>query len=111
LGLDNIRYHEDKLLKLATDKLSEIEGINIIGEATEKTAVLSFLFKYIHPYDLGILLDQMGIAVRTGHHCAQPLVVMLRVPGTARASFGIYNTGEEVLAFADAMKKAVGMLR
>ncbi len=111
LGPDNIFKHEESLLKLATEKLHEIEGMRIIGQAPNKAAVISFLVNGIHPYDLGMLLDQMGIAVRTGHHCAEPLMDFYGIPGTVRASFALYNTLEEVDMFADAVKKAVGMLR
>ncbi len=110
-GLDNIFKHEDRLLKYATEKLETVDGIRIVGHAKEKAAVLSFLINGIHPFDLGTLLDQMGVAVRTGHHCAQPLMDFYGIPGTVRASFGMYNTLEEVDIFADAVKKAVAMLR
>ena len=110
-GLDNIFKHEDRLLKYATEKLETVDGIRIVGHAKEKAAVLSFLINGIHPFDLGTLLDQMGVAVRTGHHCAQPLMDFYGIPGTVRASFGMYNTLEEVDIFVDAVKKAVAMLR
>ncbi|HFB62305.1 MAG TPA: aminotransferase class V-fold PLP-dependent enzyme, partial [Bacteroidetes bacterium] len=110
-GLDNIFQHEERLLQQATKKLQEIEGMRIIGQAPDKAAVVSFLVNGIHPYDLGMLLDQMGIAVRTGHHCAEPLMDFYGIPGTVRASFALYNTLEEVDIFVDAVKKAVGMLR
>ncbi len=111
LGPDNIFRHEEMLLQQATKKLQEIEGMRIIGQAPDKAAVVSFLVNGIHPYDLGMLLDQMGIAVRTGHHCAEPLMDFYGIPGTVRASFALYNTLEEVDIFVDAVKKAVGMLR
>ncbi len=111
IGMENIIKHENELLKKATQKLLEIEGMRIIGDANDKAAVLSFIVNGIHPYDLGTLLDQMGIAVRTGHHCAQPLVDYFGIPGTVRASFAIYNTMEEVNIFAEAVEKAVQMLR
>jgi cysteine desulfurase/selenocysteine lyase len=111
IGLDEILQHEDKLLKHAIQKLQEIEGMRIIGQAKEKAAVVSFLVNGIHPYDLGMLLDQMGVAVRTGHHCAEPLMDFYGIPGTVRASFALYNTLEEVDIFAEAVKKAVAMLR
>ncbi len=110
-GVDDIFNHEDKLLKYATEKLENIDGMRIIGHAKEKAAVLSFLVNGLHPFDLGTLLDQMGIAVRTGHHCAQPLMDFYGIPGTVRASFAMYNTLEEVDIFVDAVKKAVGMLQ
>jgi len=110
-GLEKIFQHEDKLLKYATEKLKEIEGVRIFGQARNKAAVVSFLINDIHPYDLGMLLDQMGVAVRTGHHCAEPLMDFYGIPGTVRASFAMYNTMEEVDIFAEAVKKAVRMLR
>jgi cysteine desulfurase/selenocysteine lyase len=110
-GLQSILEYEDQLLQYATNKLQEIDGIRIFGHAPEKAAVISFLVNRIHPYDLGMLLDQMGIAVRTGHHCAQPLMDFYGIPGTVRASFAMYNTLEEIDIFAAAIKKAIGMLR
>ncbi len=110
-GLDNIFKHEDSLLRYATERLENIEGMRIIGRAKDKAAVISFLIHGIHPFDLGTLLDQMGIAVRTGHHCVQPLMDYYCIPGTVRASFAMYNTMEEVDTFAEAMRKAVRMLR
>jgi len=110
-GLDKIFEHEDKLLKYATEKLENIDGMRIFGHAREKAAVISFLVNGVHPFDLGTLLDQMGIAVRTGHHCAQPLMDFYCIPGTVRASFAMYNTLEEVDIFAEAVKKAISMLR
>jgi len=85
--------------------------MRIIGRAKNKAAVISFLIHDIHPFDLGTLLDQMGIAVRTGHHCVQPLMDFYCIPGTVRASFGLYNTIEEIDIFAEAIEKAIGMLR
>jgi len=111
LGMERIMKHEDHLLKLATMELSKIEGIRFIGEAPDKTATLSFLVNGIHPYDLGTLLDQMGVAVRTGHHCADPLMDFFGIQGTIRASFGLYNTEEEVNMLVEATKKAIKMLR
>lgn len=111
LGIDNIKKHEDHLLKYATSLLQEIEDVRIIGKAKEKTAVLSFIINGLHPYDIGTLLDKMGIAIRTGNHCAQPLVESFGLPGTIRASFAIYNTTEEVDVFISALQKAIKMLR
>jgi cysteine desulfurase/selenocysteine lyase len=111
LGMKNIIEHEDRLLKLATEKLSQINGMKFVGEAPEKTATISFLVEGIHPYDLGTLLDQMGIAVRTGHHCADPLMDFYGIPGTVRASFALYNTEDEVNRLVEATRKAVNMLR
>jgi len=111
IGMTEICQYEDELLKMATEKLEAIDGMRIIGQAKEKAAVLSFVVNDIHPYDLGTLLDQLGVAVRTGHHCAQPLIDSLGLPGTVRASFALYNTPQEVEAFAKAVEKAVSMLR
>jgi cysteine desulfurase/selenocysteine lyase len=110
-GQEAIFEHEEKLLQYATEKLQEIDGLRIVGHAPEKAAVISFLVNGIHPYDLGLLLDQMGIAVRTGHHCAQPLMDFYGIPGTVRASFALYNTLEEIDIFAKAVNDAVKMLR
>jgi cysteine desulfurase/selenocysteine lyase len=98
LGLDNIAAHEHDLLADATRALGEIPGVRLIGTAREKAGVLSFVLEGIHPHDIGTILDQEGIAIRTGHHCAQPLMERFAVPATARASFGMYNTPGEVLA-------------
>jgi len=110
IGIDDIRKHEDKLLRYAEEKITQIDGVRIIGTAKEKTGALSFVVDGTHPYDVGMLLDKMGIAVRTGHHCAQPLIDFLGLPGTVRASFAMYNTTEEVDIFAQALEKVVGML-
>jgi len=110
IGLENIAAHEHELLVYATEKLLEIDGMRIIGTAANKSSVISFLVGNIHPYDLGMLLDRLGIAVRTGHHCAQPLIDSLEIPGTVRASFAFYNTKEEIDIFISALKKAVLML-
>jgi len=111
LGIGKVQQHEDELLHVATAALKEIPGMRIIGEAKHKTAVLSFVVEGVHPYDLGTLLDQMGVAVRTGNHCAQPLVESLGLTGTIRASFGVYNTLEEIDYFVNALKKAIAMLQ
>ncbi len=110
-GWKDILKHEDTLMRYATEKLENIDGMRIIGRAKNKAAVISFLIHDIHPFDLGTLLDQMGIAVRTGHHCVQPLMDFYCIPGTVRASFGLYNTKEEIDIFAEAIEKAIGMLR
>ena len=110
IGLDIIAAHEHELLTYCTQRLMEIEGMRIIGTAKEKSAVISFLVGSIHPYDIGMLLDKLGIAVRTGHHCAQPLIDSLGIPGTVRASFAFYNTKEEIDAFITALKRVVIML-
>ena len=111
LGIENIQEYEDELLEYATIKLKEIEGMRIIGTAKNKTAVLSFVVHGVHPYDIGTLLDQMGIAVRTGNHCAQPLIEQYNIPGTVRASFAVYNTKEEVDIFIEGLKKTLKMLK
>jgi len=110
-GLENIAAYEHELTTYATVRLMEIEGMRIFGTATEKSSVISFLVGNIHPYDVGMLLDKLGIAVRTGHHCAQPLIDSFGIPGTVRASFAFYNTKEEIDVFIDALKRVVGMLR
>ncbi len=110
IGIDNIAAHEHDLLTYGTQRLMEIEGMRIIGTAKNKSAVISFLVGNIHPYDLGMLLDKLGIAVRTGHHCAQPLCDAMGIPGTVRASFAVYNTTEEIDVFIAALKRVVGML-
>ena len=105
IGLPEIARHEKELLHYATEKLSNIEGLRIFGHAAEKSAVISFLVSMIHPYDLGMLLDRLGIAVRTGHHCAEPLMRLLGVEGTVRASFALYNTKEEIDALVAGIEK------
>ena len=111
IGLENIAAHEHELLTYGTERLLEIDGMRIIGTAENKSSVISFLVGNIHPYDIGMLLDKLGIAVRTGHHCAQPLIDSLGIPGTVRASFAFYNTKEEIDVFIEALKRVVGMLR
>ena len=111
LGFDVISKYEDELLAYATNNLKKIEGIKIYGEELDKTAVISFNIGDIHPYDLGSILNQMGIAVRTGHHCAQPIMDFYEIPGTVRASFSFYNTFEEIDIMVTALKKAVLMLQ
>lgn len=109
-GKDNIRKHENDLLAYATAQLEKIPGLKIIGKAKEKVSVVSFVIDKIHPQDLGILLDNRGIAVRTGHHCAQPLMHCFNIPGTTRASFAMYNTREEIDALVAGLQKAIKML-
>lgn len=111
IGYDEIEAYEHELLEYATRKIKEIEGIKIYGEASEKTAVISFNIEGLHPYDIGTLLDKMGIAVRTGHHCAQPVMDFFKIPGTVRASFAFYNTHQEIDRFIEAVKKAKMMLQ
>jgi cysteine desulfurase/selenocysteine lyase len=96
LGKENIAAYEDELLKYATEQLSEIGGLRIIGQAKEKVSVVSFVLDGIHPQDVGVILDQQGVAIRTGHHCTQPLMNRLGLPGTSRASFAVYNTTAEI---------------
>lgn len=110
LGFKNIASYENELLQYATTKLLEIEGLKIYGTSPHKTAVISFNVGAIHPYDIGTILDKLGIAVRTGHHCAQPIMEYYKIPGTVRASFSFYNTKEEIDMFVEGTKKAVAML-
>lgn len=110
IGIDKIAAYEHELTAYATLRLGEIENMRIIGTAAKKSAVISFLVGEIHPYDIGMLLDKLGIAVRTGHHCAQPLIDSLGIPGTVRASFAFYNTKQEIDSFVDALKRVVVML-
>ena len=109
IGIESIENHELELLSYTTDRLLEIPGMRIFGTAPHKSAVISFLVGDIHPYDIGMLLDKLGVAVRTGHHCAQPLMERLGIPGTVRASFAVYNTREEAAAFIDALKRVVAL--
>jgi len=111
IGFDAIAAHENNLLQHATDKLKQIDGLRIYGDVSNKVAVISFNVDGLHPYDIGTLLDKMGIAVRTGHHCCQPIMDFYQIPGTVRASFAFYNTHEEVERFVTGVEKAVSMLR
>ena len=110
LGKDKIRQHENELLAYATAQLEQIPGLRIIGKAKEKVSLISFVIDKVHPQDLGILLDNRGIAVRTGHHCAQPLMECFCIPGTTRASFALYNTMEEVDALVKGLHRAIKLL-
>lgn len=110
IGLDNIMAYENELLRYGNEKLQGIEGIRFIGTAAKKTSVISFNVGEIHPYDIGAIVDKMGIAVRTGHHCTQPVMNFFNVPGTVRASFAFYNTKEEIDALVQAVLKAQRML-
>jgi cysteine desulfurase/selenocysteine lyase len=112
-GLDRmeVEAHESQLLQSAIEKLFEIDGIRFIGEAAHRSGLVSFIIDGIHPYDLGTIIDKMGVAVRTGHHCAEPVMTRFGIPGTVRASFAMYNTMEEVEVFVNAVKKAAMMLR
>jgi cysteine desulfurase/selenocysteine lyase len=105
LGLENIERHEHELLAYATEKVSAIPGVKLIGTAKNKAGVLSFVMDGIHPHDIGTILDHEGIAIRTGHHCAQPVMQRFGIPATARASFGLYNTKEEIDALVAGIKK------
>ena len=110
LGLANIKEYEDYLLDYATAKLEEIDGIKIYGESKTKVSVISFNIGEIHPYDIGSVIDNLGIAVRTGHHCAQPIMDYFDIPGTIRISFSFYNTIDEINILIDALKRASKML-
>ncbi|MBL0736081.1 cysteine desulfurase [Flavobacterium sp. GN10] len=110
IGFDKIHEYENELLEHATKRLNEIEGIRIYGNTKNKASVVSFNIDGIHPYDVGSIIDKLGIAVRTGHHCAQPIMNFFCIPGTIRASFSFYNTKEEIDAMVDAVKKAQTML-
>lgn len=110
LGLENIAAYEQELLAYATSKLSSIDGLQIIGQADEKVSVVSFVIDGIHPQDIGVLLDQQGIAIRTGHHCTQPLMQRYGIVGTSRASFAVYNTKEEIDALVAGIEKVKRLL-
>lgn len=110
IGFPEIAEYEHQLLDYATEKLQDIEGVKIYGVSQEKTAVISFNIEGIHPYDIGTIIDKLGIAVRTGHHCAQPIMDFYKIPGTVRASFSFYNTMEEIDLFIEALKRAKAML-
>lgn len=110
LGMENIASYENQLLEYATKRLLEINGLKIYGTATNKTSVISFNIDGIHPYDIGSILDKLGIAVRTGHHCAQPIMDFYKIPGTVRASFSFYNTKEEIDYLVEGIIQAKNML-
>ena len=103
--MENIAAHEHDILTYATEKISQVPGVRLIGTAREKAGVLSFVLENVHPHDIGTILDQEGIAIRTGHHCAQPVMQIFGVPATARASFGLYNTRAEVDALVAGLHK------
>ncbi len=111
LDRHQIEAYESTLLQHATEQLGEIEGLRFIGKAPQRNSLVSFVVDGIHPYDLGTIIDKMGVAVRTGHHCAEPVMTRFGIPGTVRASFALYNTMEEVDVFVKAVKKATAMLR
>lgn len=112
-GMDRkaVAEHEDLLLKTAVERLAQIEGMRFIGQAPHRSGLVSFVIDGIHPYDLGTIVDKMGVAVRTGHHCAEPVMTYFGIPGTVRASFAMYNTIEEVEVFVKAVERAANMLR
>lgn len=110
IGLDQIARHEHDLLTYATQRLLEVPGLRIVGTAQEKSSVISFLLAGVHPYDVGVILDKLGIAVRTGHHCTQPLMDHYGIPGTVRASIAVYNTREDIDALVAGVERAAGML-
>ncbi|MEE9408844.1 MAG: cysteine desulfurase [Polaribacter sp.] len=110
VGFNNIAKYENELLEYGTKELLKIEGLKIYGTTTEKTAVISFNVGAIHPYDIGSILDKLGVAVRTGHHCAQPIMDFYKIPGTIRASFSFYNTKEEIDILISGVKRAIMML-
>ncbi|MDE6831675.1 MAG: aminotransferase class V-fold PLP-dependent enzyme, partial [Muribaculaceae bacterium] len=110
VGIDSIAAHEHDLLTYTTGRMMEIPGMRIFGTAPDKSAVISFLIGNAHHYDTGMLLDKLGIAVRTGHHCAQPLMTALGIEGTVRASFAMYNTREEADRFIEALHRIAPML-
>ena len=110
IGFENIQKHEDDLLQYATKKLKEIDGLIIYGNAKHKTSVISFNVGTIHPFDIGTLLDKYGVAIRSGHHCTQPICQFYGIPGTIRASFAFYNTFEEVDVLIEALKKSIRLL-
>jgi len=109
-GLEKIKAHEDSLLEYALKKLKSIDNLKVIGTATEKSAIISFVIKGVHHYDLGLILDKMGVAIRTGHHCTQPIMKKFNISGTSRISFAYYNTIGEVDYFIESLKKAIKML-
>lgn len=111
IGMNKVAQLEDALLQEATSRLLQIDGLKIYGNAKEKAAVISFLVEGVHPYDLGTLLDKFGVAVRTGHHCTQPIMDFFNIPGTVRASFAFYNSSDDIEAFISALNKSLNMLR
>ena len=111
LGMETIRAYEDELLQYGTRVLSDVKGLRMIGTAREKAGVLSFDLQGAHPHDIGTILDQEGIAIRTGHHCAQPLMMRFNVPATGRASFGLYNTRQEADVLVDGLHKVIEVFR
>ena len=111
IKIENIFRYEQNLLNYATNKMKSLNDVTIIGNAKKKAGIISFIVKNIHPNDIGVILDNQGIAVRTGHHCCQPLMNFYKIPATIRVSFGLYNTIEEIDYFIDALKNAINLLR
>lgn len=111
IGIDAVQAHEKELVDYATARLQEIGGLKILGTAREKASVISFTLEGVHPHDIGTILDQEGIAIRTGHHCAQPVMLRFKVPATGRASFGLYNTRQEADALVAALHKVIEVFR
>ena len=111
INIEEICKHEQGLLNYATDKIKSLNKVQIIGTSKKKTGIISFIVKNTHPNDIGVILDNHGIAVRTGHHCCQPLMQFYNIPATVRASFGLYNTLDEIDSFIDALKNAINLLR
>ena len=111
IGFDALQKHESELITYAFNRLNEIDGMEIYGGLANRSGVISFNIKDVYHYDAGVILDQLGIAVRTGHHCAQPLMRHLNIPGTLRCSFACYNTSDEVDALVEGVGKACSMLR
>ena len=107
LGMEKIREHDLALLDYATQRIKEIPGLTIIGNAKEKSGVISFILDTVHPHDVGTVLDFEGIAIRTGHHCTQPVMQRFNIPATSRASFGLYNTKEEIDVLVNGLKKII----
>ena len=107
IGVDNISAHEEGILHYATERLSQVEGLKIIGQASDKAAIISFIMDGVHAHDIGTIIDRAGVAVRVGHHCAQPVMERFGIAATARASFGLYNTPTEV----DTLVEALGAVR
>jgi cysteine desulfurase/selenocysteine lyase len=111
LGKENMAAHEHDLLQYATERVSAIKGVRLVGTAPQKVSVLSFVVEGIHPFDIGQMLDARGIAVRTGHHCTQPLMDRLGIEGTVRASFAVYNTKKEIDALVEGLERIVGFMK
>jgi cysteine desulfurase/selenocysteine lyase len=111
LDIEAVMNYEHELLNYAEEKLTQIDGLKIIGTGENKASVVSFIIDGIHPFDVGTLLDKQGIAVRTGHHCTQPLMDYYKIPGTIRASFAMYNTFEEIDLFIHALERSIAMLK